>query len=66
MNGSQIEHVLQLIDKNMQTASDEATAYIRNNHDAIARSLATTGLAVVHTSTGDLELSVADLEATAA
>lgn len=66
MNGSQIEQVLQLIDRNMQTSSDEATEYIRLNQTAIAQSIANTGSAIVRTSAGDFRISVDDLEAAAA
>lgn len=66
VNGNQIEQVLQLIDNNMQLSSDEATDYIRKNQPAIAQSLFTTGSAVVRTSAGELKISLADLEASAA
>jgi len=66
MNGNQIEQVFDLIDRTMQTSSDEAAEYIQQHRQSIALALVQTGSATIQTSSGPLSLSVADLDAVAA
>lgn len=66
MNGTHIENLLERIDLNIGLSSDEAARYIRDNENEIALSLSTIGTAVIKTKAGDLVLSLADLELTAA
>ena len=66
MNGKQIEDLLQLIDGNLMLTRDEAAVYIQEHRDAILKSLTETGSAIVETKAGKLELSMHDLEMTAA
>jgi hypothetical protein len=65
MNGKQIENLLQMVDGNVHIAQTEALQYIRENQADIIRDLATTGVATVRTTAGNVELRVEDLEAAA-
>jgi hypothetical protein len=66
MNATQIENVLQLIDRNIALTRTEAIEYIREHRNEIARTIAEQGTATIPTAAGDLKLSKSDLAAVAA
>ncbi len=65
MNGREIEHLLSLIDQNMlrNTRRAEILAYLRDNEPAVLGALRSTEKVTVPTSSGSVEINLADLQA---
>ncbi len=67
MNGKQIEHVLDLIDNNinsnMESVRAEMLAYLRGHMDQLAREIAQRGYGEIPTHIGTVTISREDVEA---
>lgn len=69
MNGIQIEHMLDLIDCNidssMREVYPEIVKYLRDHMDDLARQISDHGYAEIATSVGTIRISKEDVEAAA-
>lgn len=69
MNGTQIEHLLELIDSNIDASMKELhpmiVAYLREHIDVVAQQIAEKGYADIPTRFGLVTISKEDIEAAA-
>jgi len=69
MNGTQIEHLLGLIDANIDASMQELhpriVAYLQEHFDEVAQQLAKQGYAEIETGLGRVVISKEDVEAAA-
>ena len=69
MNGIQIESMLNLIDRNIQSSiacvRDEVLLYLQTHGDVLARDISRQGWAVIPTHLGDVKVTREDLAAIA-
>lgn len=67
MNGIQIEHLLDLIDSNinasMELVRPQIIAYLTEHGDDLARQIAENGFGVIPTSAGEVKVTQEDLKA---
>ncbi len=69
MNGTQIEHLLEMIDRNIDASMahlyPEILAYLRTNSDELARQISENGFGEIRTSAGTVRISKEDLDTAA-
>jgi hypothetical protein len=69
MNGIQIESMLTLIDRNIQSSMDcvrdEVLRYLQDHGDELAREISRSGSAIIPTRLGDVKVTREDLAAIA-